>query len=140
MSLQFIADNSRFALNLFRGKIYISFHIIQICSGIACGRVLTSKLVYNLLYLIIVFTAYWYSEDINKTTTILGGGWLSLYINEYVLECNTHCLSSAEATGGISEGPSFCKYVVEIPKIETAFFTNKWIKVARIRTCAFFGF
>ena len=42
-----------------------------------------------------------------------------LYIRSYFL--------FAEATGGISEGPSFCKYVVEIPKIETAFFTNIWI-------------
>ena len=34
----------------------------------------------------------------------------------------------------------FCKYVVEIPKIETALFTNKWIQVSRIRTCAFCGY
>ena len=41
------------------------------------------------------------------------------------------------ATGAISAGPSFWKYVVELLQIETAFSINKWIQVSRIRTCAF---
>ena len=34
----------------------------------------------------------------------------------------------------------FCKYVVEILKIETAFFTNKWIQILRITSCACCGY
>ena len=34
-----------------------------------------------------------------------------------------------KAAGAISGSLVFCKYVVEILKIETAFFTNKWIQV-----------
>ena len=34
----------------------------------------------------------------------------------------------------------FCKYVVDILKIETVFFTNKWIQVLRIRSCDCCGY
>ena len=52
----------------------------------------------------------------------------------------TYYFLFAEATGAISQGYAFCKYVVQPLYIETAFFANNWKYVPWIRICNFHGY
>ena len=65
----------------------------------------------------------------------LNTNWIFLHESRTIL---TSCLLKQQVQ--FSGSLVFRKYVVEILKIETAFFINKWIKVLRIRSCACCGY
>ena len=64
-----------------------------------------------------------------------------IYTEQVLLLNHNAVFLFAEAAGAISGSlVLFCKYALEILKIETAFFTNKRIQELRIRSCVCCGY